>query len=351
MKQKVLKISVPGFSTNATLDQYIDFDLMAKLNWSIQINSGEGEADVWFVLEDVPAYDDRAIVAPENVFYGSAETALPLGYLAESRYQQAFLRQFRHIYTHHDLYWENAHSELPFLGWMINSNHGPTIVSNHHRDHKFLSANHVIEKKESPLMSVFCSNQSMTPGHRLRFRFVEELKKYFGENLEWFGNGVKSIPEKWDGLAPYRYTIVLENHPAYNVITEKLYDAFLAKCFPIYWGAPNVDDYFSSKGFMKINIEDLRDAKKRISSLIESDVDREPGVLAAIEHNRRLVLNEYNSVSRLLRIADRFFNASAQRTLMELNPRNSFLSGAERLQNAMIQKGHRAISLLKRFPG
>lgn len=351
MRQKILKISVPGYSMNATLDQYVDFDMMKKMNWSIQLNSGEAVADVWFILEDVPAYDNEAIVARENIFYGSAETALPLGYLAESRYQQSFLRQFRRIYTHHDLYWENAYSELPFLGWMINSNHGPTILSEHHRDHRWLSANHVLEKEESPIMSVFCSNQSMTPGHRLRFRFVQELKKYFGDNLEWFGNGIRSLPEKWDGLAPYRYTIVLENHPAYNVITEKIYDAYLAKCFPIYWGAPNIEDYFSSKGIMKINIEDFRDAKKKISSLIERDAARSPEVVAALEHNRRLVLNEYNSVSRILRLSDKFFDAGGQRESIRLNPRSSYLSKGEIIQNSLIQTGYRAISLLKRFQG
>lgn len=349
MKPRILKVSVPGFSQNATFDQYTDFDLAQKLNWEIRVNSGEERADAWFVLEDIPEFDKRANVARENIFYGSAETALPLGYLSESRYLQRFLQQFSQIFTHHDLYWPNVHSELPFLGWMINSNHGPSIMQRHHRDHKFLSTYDIPEKIESPVMSVFCSNQSMTAGHRLRFRFTQELKKYFGNNLVWFGNGVQSIPEKWEGLAPYRYSVVLENHPAYNVITEKLYDAFLTLTYPFYWGAPNVNHYFTPQGLTKINIEDIKESITKIASMIERNTANSQEAQEALIKNRLLVLNEYNLASRILRIAEKYFKPMAKLESVSLEPRRSFLTMSERAQNALIHIGHKTLNQVRRL--
>lgn len=52
------------------------------------------------------------------------------------------------------------------------------------------------------------------------------------------------IDKKVDVLKDYRFCFAYENVrgvPGY--ITEKIFDCFHAGCVPVYWGAPNIDDY------------------------------------------------------------------------------------------------------------
>lgn len=195
---------------------------------------------------------------------------------------------------------------MPFLPWMINANHGPSINSPHHRDL------HALEVMSAPVktkdLSVFCSTQSRTPEHRMRFHFVEQLKEHFGDRLDWFGNGVNPVDEKWEGLAPYRSTIVLENRSTSWVITEKLADAYLAFSYPFYWGASNVGDFVPAGSFTPINIHDFEGS----IALIERDLAegtpeaRAQEILLA----RQWVLSEWNPYARMADIAEDVLAAS-----------------------------------------
>ena len=64
------------------------------------------------------------------------------------------------------------------------------------------------------------------------------------------GGGYKAFKQKADGLAPYRYSVVIENVRERNYFTEKLIDALLCGTVPIYWGCPNIGDFFDTTGMM-----------------------------------------------------------------------------------------------------
>ena len=66
------------------------------------------------------------------------------------------------------------------------------------------------------------------------------FKKHFKDRLNWYGNGVNEINNKFEVISNSKYHIVLENDSKYNLISEKLYDSYLGLSFPIYYGAPNV---------------------------------------------------------------------------------------------------------------
>ena len=57
--------------------------------------------------------------------------------------------------------------------------------------------------------------------------------------------------------------------PGYT--TEKLVDAMLAKCLPIYWGDPRVGDGFNTKSFL--NYADFPNEDALIEKIIELDRD------------------------------------------------------------------------------
>jgi hypothetical protein len=181
---------------------------------------------------------------------------------------------------------------------MINANHGDSINAEHYRDYNYLSKLTSLDKTEQ--VSVICSNRAATEAHRQRIRFVESLKNHFKDRLEWFGNGINPLEQKWDGIAPYKYHIALENQSNNNVITEKLYDAFLGLSYPIYHGAPNVFDYFSNKSMTSINIKDLKSSITVIEELIESNTWEKS--LKHIVESKNKCLNELNMYHRMAEI-------------------------------------------------
>lgn len=94
---------------------------------------------------------------------------------------------------------------------------------------------------------------------------------------------------KLAGLEPYEYSLVLENSCQKNYWTEKLADAYLAWCVPIYCGCPNIGDYFDIKSLRLI---DLDAPRERLSSMISQPVDSE--MLQHVAESREKILNEYN---------------------------------------------------------
>ena len=49
---------------------------------------------------------------------------------------------------------------------------------------------------------------------------------------------------KWDGLENYSYSIAIENESLKNYFSEKFTDCILARTIPIYYGCPNISDFF-----------------------------------------------------------------------------------------------------------
>ena len=291
-----IKISVPERYPSADLSQFLDQTALAT--HSFHFNEQIPKADAWFVIEGTLPEDSQCFVPPNRVFFLGAETARPLGFFYQNSEWLPFLTQFFQIYTPQELYSDNAHLEVPFLPWMINANHGPHFFDSSTRDLEFFRSHQVPVKTRE--LSVFCSAKEITPEHGSRLRFVSELKNHFGPRLDWFGNGVNAVDEKWEGLAPYKYSIVLENQAASHVLTEKIQDAFLALSKPIYWGAPQARDIFPPDSFTEIDIRDLRGSITHIEELLKGDSYQKS--LPALLKAKAIVTDELNFMVRIQNI-------------------------------------------------
>jgi hypothetical protein len=89
--------------------------------------------------------------------------------------------------------------------------------------------------------------------------------------LDWYCKGENPIENKWDGLKAYKYSIAIENSAHLHYFTEKIMDCFLALSMPIYWGCPNILDYFPEKAIILIDINDFTGAITRIEQAIEEN--------------------------------------------------------------------------------
>ncbi|WP_281968695.1 hypothetical protein [Roseovarius nanhaiticus] len=111
-----------------------------------------------------------------------------------------------------------------------------------------------LDVTKSRMMSLIASDKRSQEGHRLRHALAAWAKGQ-GMDLDVMGRGYTPFAAKADGLAPYRYSVVIENVREPNYFTEKLVDAILCRCVPIYWGCPNIGDFFDTSGMIICNSE------------------------------------------------------------------------------------------------
>lgn len=122
----------------------------------------------------------------------------------------------------------------------------------------------LVIEKQKPL-SLIASAKRDHPGHKLRHRIVDYLHRQMLQ-AEILGQGYKPFEVKSDGLAPYRYSVVIENVQEPNYFTEKLLDAILCETVPIYWGCPNIGDFFAGEGVIVCrNQAEIEAALQRVS--------------------------------------------------------------------------------------
>lgn len=139
-------------------------------------------------------------------------------------------------------------------------------------------------------ISVICSNKAMVGGHRRRLSFVERLLEL--SPMPRFGRGFRDLPDKWNGLAPFRYSVAIENSRHNHYWTEKIADCFLAGTVPIYWGAPNIADYFPPDAMIIVDTLDPAEVARIIKA--EATPQAYQRRLPALREAKRLILEEYN---------------------------------------------------------
>ena len=120
-----------------------------------------------------------------------------------------------------------------------------------------------ITKKEK-LISLICSKRNFTSGHKMRHNVKPNLgEKYI---IDFWGREYREFENQSTPLKPYYFSIAISNSRAKNYFTEKLVDCFLVGTFPIYWGAPNIGEYFNKEGIITFNT--IKELDKVLSKII-----------------------------------------------------------------------------------
>ena len=120
--------------------------------------------------------------------------------------------------------------------------------------------------------SMVASNKNVCKGHQQRIDLFDTIKEFFGEPSDnnpnppiHFYGGIADKPfgvsdnleENWHNkikaFQPYMYNIVMENDRYPGYFTEKLTDCFVTGTVPIYWGAPDIGDYFDDGAIIQVN--------------------------------------------------------------------------------------------------
>lgn len=270
-----------GISSNGRYQFFIDEEIESPDFWVIQ---GKG-------VRKPQTYH----VAPENTLLLSTEPKTVLVY------PKRYIKQFGKVCTNQ---LQTRHKNMVF---------GPAILPwyigyTEDKDEKCtftLSYDSLVDMptpKKTKLISVITSNKAFTQGHLDRIEFVEKLKARYGDKVDVFGRGFRNFDDKWDVLAPYKYHISIENLSQKYYWTEKISDCYLAETFPIYYGCPNLSDYFPEDSFQPIDILNFDAAVAIIDKLLEEDIYTQR---TEILHQCKIkALNEYNMFDYIGSILD-----------------------------------------------
>lgn len=161
-------------------------------------------------------------------------------------------------------------------------------------------------------LSTVCSTKAMKHTlHSLRLEFTQRLKADL-PSLDVFGYGMNELGDKADALDPYKYHLAIENHSCDHHWTEKLADAYLGFCLPLYFGCTNLDAYLPRESYIWIDIRDYAKARAEIERVLRSPDEYERRLPAIIEARRR-VLHEYATFPQLARLIEERHDPSAPR--------------------------------------
>jgi len=147
-------------------------------------------------------------------------------------------------------------------------------------------------------LSWITSDKAQHAGHHRRLAFLERLRGRVDFDL--YGVGFRPILDKWEALAPYRYSIAFENSVFDDYFTEKIADPILAGALPLFFGCPNLERHLPAGAFLRFDPDDPL-VFDRIAEWTASDLWRERR--PALEEAKALLLDRYNLFRAL---ADRF---------------------------------------------
>ena len=276
-------------------------------NYRFYINQDIEECDFWIVFSKGQKQNETSKVSPDNLIFITGEPAPIYHYSKRGIRQYAKVIACRKDIKHPGLIYDQP-GQPWHLGRIINPDGSFSFV----KDYDYFKNNDQYSKKKK-LISVISSNKAFTKGHNDRIKFVQQIKKYFGDKVDVFGRGINEIEDKWDAVANYKYHIALENSSVLDYWSEKLTDSYLAEAFPFYYGCKNIDKYFSAGCYIPIDIYDVDKTIKIIEKAIAEDVFENSADL--LKEAKRRVLDEYNIFALIAGVCDGLDASSPKETV------------------------------------
>lgn len=253
-------------------------------NYRFEINNDADKCDFWVVHESVDKRE-KVKCQPGNVILITSEEKQQV-----PSYNIKYLKQFGAVITtRDDIDHSNCIRTAYMCPWRVRKTYDEISQFNPKKTNGF---------------SAIISNNISTPGHRKRYEFVKRLKIHFKDRMTWYGKGGMEVEDKWDALESYKYSLALENCSAPFYFTEKIMDCFCASTVPVYWGCPNIKEYFPDKSFILVDIENEKKSILEIERAMEDNF-YEKNYQTVLE-SKQLVLNRFQFIPALVNILETF---------------------------------------------
>lgn len=111
-------------------------------------------------------------------------------------------------------------------------------------------------------------------GHSIRHQIYDKRNEIktpieFWDTLNMCNIHEVNRENKVKTFHPYMFSLCIENTKHSGYFTEKITDCILYKTLPIYWGCPDISNYYDTRGILTFHTPD--DAINLINSLTEKD--------------------------------------------------------------------------------
>lgn len=284
-------------------------------NYKFEINNDCAECDYWVIYESTPQVE-KVKVPKGNVIFVTSEEVEQRGYSSN------YLKQFdKIISSRDDLQGKHVIKDHYINAWFVRKTYDQLLA---------------LHPEKSKWLSVIASDLTVLPGHKKRFAFVNKLIGHFKDKIDVYGRGFNPLDDKWDGLAPYRFSLAIENARIEDYFTEKITDCYLAESCPIYMGCPNIEDYFDAQSMLSLDIDNFKKSIQTIESTLENEA-YEPRV-SAVKSAKLKVLNElqfFPYISRILtKNLDQLNNGMAENAV--IYPK-SYIDSTIQLKDSLYQ--------------
>ena len=146
----------------------------------------------------------------------------------------------------------------------------PKLASKYNNVHSFSLAELWIETDNLKLpdfserhgISLIASMKNDLEGHKLRHKLISFDKSHTHQLLTPLGRAYKQFDDMVTALAPFKYSVVIENCIEPHYFTEKILNCLACKTIPIYWGHESIKQYFDTSNWLFFN--DLEDGYEKI---------------------------------------------------------------------------------------
>ncbi|HHP7245474.1 MAG TPA: glycosyltransferase family 10 domain-containing protein [Elainellaceae cyanobacterium] len=148
-----------------------------------------------------------------------------------------------------------------------------------------------------------------TENHRKRLDFLRLLRSnelefdLYGRNLPDWSHPRGELRNKWHGMAPYYYNLAIENYADNDwYVSEKLWDALLGWCLPIYFGGAAADRLIPPESFVRLPSLDEKGLAyiREVTATPDLWYDRKEAIAEA----RQIILHKLNLLNWLSEFAD-----------------------------------------------
>ena len=156
--------------------------------------------------------------------------------------------------------------------------------------------------RKTPRISCVTGSKEVTPAHTYRkMLYSNQLRiplpiTWFrsskGDPLPAYQHNPIVHDDKEVLFLDYQYSIAIENSRQNHYFTEKLLDCLLTKTIPIYYGCPNIAEYFDTRGWILLETTNIDEFVYKVHNFLP----KYENFMDTIEHNYREAM-KYNDYS------------------------------------------------------
>lgn len=297
MKHKIIKLTTPWkhafFYAHTPQGSGIIGD------YKFEIDNDCNECDFWVVWGGFPAgvISEHVKCPAERVIFLTDEV-----HTGRHFYQQ-FLDQFAMVISPRaDIRHRNLLAYHELNTWHLQKSFD-----------ELADMDQILKTKE---LSVISSNLCFLEGHKLRFAFINKLIGHFKDKMDVYGRGFRPFEDKFEVLAPYKYSIAIENSSVPGYFTEKITECYLAHTMPVYYGCPNIQDYFDHQSLIQIDVHDYKKSIETIEAAIDGNLyENRKNLISAQKHR---YLRQYDVFSGLAKLLECNFSGEKKKAYISL---------------------------------